>query len=135
MVVGPVEERKRERALPREHHRVALDQLEERRKDGLGECRGARSPLDVEYATGRTVVAGRARKTSSAGRYPCRPSSRDTPSTKIVYVSSVKATNGNVGSSSCVGWKSAKRDGRTAASPSAPAVESRSCSRGTWSAE
>ena len=44
LVVGPVEQGKREAALPREHHGVALDQLEERGQDRLAEGGGAGEP-------------------------------------------------------------------------------------------
>ena len=44
LVVGPVEQGKREAALPPEHHGVALDQLEERGKDRLAEGGSAGEP-------------------------------------------------------------------------------------------
>ena len=68
LVVRPVEKRQGKPALPGQHHRIALHELEQGTQHRFGEGRGAREAVEVGNATGSEAVAGRPRYTSSAGR-------------------------------------------------------------------
>ena len=56
----PVEQRQREPALPGEHHRVTLDDLEQCAEDGLGQRRPAREPTARRVADRREIRRGAA---------------------------------------------------------------------------
>ncbi len=123
-------------ALPGEHDGVALHHLEQRGEDRLGERRRAGEPAARrvrDRACAPSPVA-RGRRSRPGGTPRFRRRAR-CPGRTVAGVSSPNSTNGNLGSASCVGWKRAKRAGRTAASPSAAAVVVRTRSSGTKSAE